>query len=86
MAVTADRAAVREAWKSVTVVLDALREVDGCVVASGRIAAFDHRDDQVIDSVLTCVAEFRHGRVARAHSFFSDEDALAWISARPALP
>ena len=29
----------RRAWKSVTVVLEELREVDGCVVASGRIAA-----------------------------------------------
>jgi ketosteroid isomerase-like protein len=78
--------AVRSAWKSVTVVLEELREVDGCVVASGRIAAFDYRGDQVVDSVLTCVAEFRGGRVVRACSFLSDDDALAWVSARPALP
>jgi ketosteroid isomerase-like protein len=78
--------AVRDAWKSVTVVLEELREVDGCVVASGRIAAFDYRDEPVVDSVLTCVAEFRRGRVVRAHSFFSVDDALAWVSARPALP
>ena len=78
--------AARRAWKSITVVLEDLREVDGCVVASGRVAAFDHRGDQVVDSVLTCVAEFRGGRVVRACSFRSDEDALAWISARPALP
>src|SRR6476659_9929158 len=43
-------AAVRDAWKSVTVVLEELREVDGCVVASGRIAAFGYGDEQVIDS------------------------------------
>jgi ketosteroid isomerase-like protein len=79
-------AEVHDAWKSVTVVLEELRDVDGCVVASGRIAAFDHRDEQVVDSVLTCVAEFRGGRVVRAYSFFSSEDALAWVSARPALP
>jgi ketosteroid isomerase-like protein len=78
--------AARRAWKSITVVLEDLREVDGCVVASGRVAAFDHRGDQVVDSMLTCVAEFRGGRVARACSFLSNEDALAWISARPALP
>ena len=78
--------AVGSAWKSVTVVLEELREVDGCVVASGRIAAFGYGDEQVVDSVLTCVAEFRHGRVVRAHSFFSADDALAWVSARPALP
>jgi ketosteroid isomerase-like protein len=78
--------ASRRAWKSVTVVLESLREVDGCVVATGRISAFDHSGDQVVDSVLTCVAEFRDGRVARAASFGSDDDALAWVSARPALP
>jgi hypothetical protein len=78
--------AVRGAWKSVTVVLDEQREVDGCVVASGRIVAFDHAGEQVVDSVLTCVAEFRHGRIVRACSFFSADDALAWVSARPALP
>jgi hypothetical protein len=78
--------AVGGAWKSVTVVLEDLREVDGCVVASGRIAAFDHGGDQVVDSVLTCVAEFRSGRIVRAYSFFSADEALAWVSARPALP
>jgi len=78
--------ASRRAWKSVTVVLEALREVDGCVVASGRLSALDREGDQVVDTDITCVAEFRDGRVVRAHSFFSDDDALAWVSARPALP
>jgi hypothetical protein len=78
--------ASHRAWKSVTVVLEELREVDGCVVASGRIAASDYRGDQVVDSVLTCVAEFRDALVVRACAFASDNDALAWISARPALP
>jgi ketosteroid isomerase-like protein len=79
-------AASRQAWKSVTVVLEGLREVDGCVVASGRLSALDHSGDQVVDSPLVCVAEFRDGRIARAASFTSDEEALAWIKARPALP
>lgn len=78
--------ASRRAWKSVTVVLASLREVDGCVIASGRISALDHRGDQVVDSDIACVAEFRDGRVVRAASFLSDDDALAWVSARPALP
>ena len=78
--------ASRHAWKSVTVVLASLREVDGCVIASGRISALDHRGDQVVDSDIACVAEFRNGRVVRAASFLSDDDALAWVSARPALP
>ena len=41
---------------------------------------------QVVDTVIVCVAEFRDGRVARAASFRSGDDALAWVSARPALP
>ena len=69
-----------------TVILESLREVDDCVVASGRLSALDHSGDQVVDSPLVCVAEFRDGRVSRAASFTSDEDALAWIKARPALP
>jgi ketosteroid isomerase-like protein len=78
--------ASRRAWKSVTVVLDGLREVDGCLVASGRLSAFDHSGDQVVDTGLACVAEFRDGRVTRAASFTSEDDALAWVSERPALP
>jgi ketosteroid isomerase-like protein len=74
------------AWKSVTVVLESLREVDGCVIASGRISALDHGGDQVVDRDIACVAEFRDGRVVRAASFLSDDEALAWVSERPALP
>jgi ketosteroid isomerase-like protein len=77
--------ASRRAWKSVTVVLEWLSEVDGCIVATGRMSALDHRGDQVVDSDIACVAEFRDGRVVRAASFLSDDDALAWVSARPAL-
>jgi ketosteroid isomerase-like protein len=79
-------AASRRAWKSVTVVLASLREVDGCIIASGRLSALDHDGDQVVDSDIACVAEFRDGRIVRAASFLSDDDALAWVSARPALP
>ena len=78
--------AARRAWKSLTVVLASLREVDDCVIASGRISARDHGGEQVGDSDIACVAEFRDGRVVRAASFLSDDDALAWVSARPALP
>jgi ketosteroid isomerase-like protein len=78
--------AARRAWKSLTVVLASLREVDDCVIASGRISALDHGGEQVVDSDFACVAEFRDGRVVRAASFLSDDDALAWVSARPGLP
>ncbi len=78
--------AMRRAWKSVTIVLEEVREVDDCVVASGRLAAFDHGGEPVVDMVLACVAEFRRGLVIRACSFGSLDDALQWVSARPALP
>jgi hypothetical protein len=79
-------AAMRRAWKSVTLVLEELREIENCIVALGRIAAYDHGGEPVVDSALACVAEFRRGLVVRARSFTSLDDALAWISARPALP
>jgi hypothetical protein len=75
--------AARRAWKSVTLVLDEVSEVDGCVLASGRIAAYDRGGEQVVDSSLACVAEFRGGLVVRASWFVSRDDALAWVSARP---
>jgi hypothetical protein len=79
-------ASVRRSWKSITVVYDDLREVEACVVSNGRISAFDHAGELVIDSPLACVAEFRDRRVVRACAFVSPDDAMAWISARPALP
>jgi hypothetical protein len=78
---------MRRAWKSITVVYDELREVgDDCVVSNGRIAAFDHEGELVIDSPLACVAEFRDRRVVRACAFVSIDEAMAWVSDRPALP
>jgi SnoaL-like protein len=74
----------RRAWKSITVVYDDMREVAGdCVVSDGRIAAFDHDGQLVIDSPLACVAEFRGGMVVRACAFVSLDEAMAWVSARP---
>jgi hypothetical protein len=79
-------ASMRRAWKSITVVYDDLREIDECVISNGRIAAFDHRGELVIDSPLACVAEFRERRVVRACAFVSADEAMAWVSARPELP
>jgi ketosteroid isomerase-like protein len=76
----------KRAWKSITVVYEDMREVgDDCVVSNGRIAAFDHDGELVIDSPLACVAEFRDRRVVRACAFVSLDDAMAWVSARPEL-
>jgi hypothetical protein len=79
--------AVARAWKSITLVADEVRDVaEDCVVASGRIAAFDYGGEQVVDSTLSCVAEFRRGLVVRARTFVAVDEALAWVSARPVLP
>jgi hypothetical protein len=78
--------AMRRIWKSVSVVLEELREIEDCIVLSGRLAAFDYGGEPVVDTVLACVAEFRRGVVVRACSFVSVDEALAWVSARPALP
>jgi hypothetical protein len=75
--------AARLAWKSITVVYDDMREVaDDCVVSDGRIAAFDHDGQLVIDSALACVAEFRDGVVVRACAFVTLDEAMAWVSDR----
>jgi hypothetical protein len=75
--------AARLAWKSITVVYDDMREVaDDCVVSDGRIAAFDHDGQLVIDSALACVAEFRDGMVVRACAFVTLDEAMAWVSDR----
>jgi predicted RNA polymerase sigma factor len=77
----------RRAWKSITVVYDHMREVaPDCVVSDGRIAAFDHDGQLVIDSPLACVFEFRDAMVVRACAFVSLDEAMTWVSARPALP
>lgn len=75
--------AARRAWKSITVVYDDMREVAGdYVVSDGRIAAFDHDGQLVIDSPLACVAEFRDGMVVRACAFVTLDEAMAWVSDR----
>ena len=64
-----------------------LREVDGCVVASGRDLGL--RPPRRPGRRQRCSPAWRSSATgascARA-SFLSDDDALAWVSARPALP
>ncbi|HKE78177.1 MAG TPA: nuclear transport factor 2 family protein [Solirubrobacteraceae bacterium] len=76
----------RRAWKSVTILLEEVSEVDGCVVASGRVAAHDHDGTDVVDSAVACAAEIRDGLVVRAAAFVERDDALSWVSGRPATP
>ena len=79
-------AARRRAWKSVTTLLEEVSDVDGCVVASGRVAAYDHSGNQVVDSALACAAETRGGLVVRAATFVQRDAALSWVNGRPAQP
>jgi ketosteroid isomerase-like protein len=79
-------AARRRAWKSVTILLEEVSDIDGCVVASGRVAAYDHRGNQVVDSAVACAAVIHDGLVVRAAAFVERDAALSWVSARPAPP
>ena len=76
----------RRAWKSVTILLEEVSDVDGCVVASGRVAAYDHSGNQVVDSPVACAAEIRDGLVVCAAVFVERDAALSWVSGRRALP
>lgn len=76
----------RRAWKSVTILLEDVSDLDGCVVASGRVAAYDHAGTQVVDSPVACAAEIRDGLVVRAAAFVERDEALSWVSGRAARP
>jgi len=74
----------RRGWKSLTVIHEKQLEVaDDCIVTFARVVAFDHNGESSVDSPLALVAEFRDGRIARAHTFLDRDEALAWVSARP---
>ena len=79
-------AARRRAWKSVTILLEDVSEIDGCVVASGRVAAYDHCGNKVVDSAVACATEIHDGLVVRAAAFVERDAALRWVSGRAALP
>jgi len=75
--------AVRREWKSMTIVFEDMREVaDDCVVAFGRLTAFDYGGEQGFDDDMAWVAEFRDGRIIRATSFKDRDEALAYVTAR----
>jgi ketosteroid isomerase-like protein len=73
----------RRAWQSLTIVYEDMREVaDDCVIAFGRLTAFDYGGEQAIDTDVAWVAEFRDDLLLRAASFFDRDDALRYIASR----
>jgi ketosteroid isomerase-like protein len=73
----------RRAWQSLTIVYEDMREVaDDCVIAFGRLTAFDYGGEQAIDTDVAWVAEFRDDLLLRAASFIDRGDALRYIASR----
>ena len=71
------------AWKSTTNVCEDVREVaDDCVVAFGRISAFDHSGEQRLDADVAWVVEFRAGLIARLSTHLDRDAALRYVAAR----
>lgn len=76
-------ATTQRRFKSMTVVLETMREVaDDCIVAFGRVTTFDHSGVQNHDVAIAWVAEFRDGRVVRATTFADRDEALRFVTAR----
>jgi ketosteroid isomerase-like protein len=74
---------MRQEWKSMTIVFEDMRAVaDDCVVAFGRMTAFDNGGEQRHDSDLAWVAEFRDGLMVRASAFVDRGEALRYVTAR----
>lgn len=70
-------------YKSMTVVLETVREVaDDCIVAFGRVTTFDYSGEQSHDAAVAWVAEFRGGRVIRASTFADRDEALRYVTDR----
>jgi ketosteroid isomerase-like protein len=75
--------AAQRQYKSMTVVLETVREVaDDCIVAFGRVTAFDYSGEQSHDAAVAWVAEFRAGRVIRATTFTDRDEALRYVTDR----
>lgn len=76
-------AATQRQFKSMTVVLETMREVaDDCMVAFGRVTTFDYSGECSHDAALGWVAEFRELVVVRATSFVDRDEALRYVTAR----
>jgi ketosteroid isomerase-like protein len=76
-------ATAQRQYKSMTVVLETVREVaDDCIVAFGRVTAFDYSGEQSHDAAMAWVAEFRAGRVIRATTFADRDHALRYVTDR----
>jgi ketosteroid isomerase-like protein len=72
-------------WKSLTVVLDDVRELgDECVVALGSSTAFDYGGEQRFDRSFAWVTEYAAGRIVRSLIFADADEAEAYVGSRRA--
>jgi ketosteroid isomerase-like protein len=72
---------VRHQWKTLMVSYDEVMEHhDGCVIATGRIAASSIDGGRTVEGQLVCVAEFRDGRLHRARAFLDRDEAMRYAA------
>ena len=76
-------AALSREWKSLTVVIDEVRELDGdCVVAVGTSTAFDYGGEQRLDRSFAWVTEYARERIVRSLVFAGVDEAEAYVASR----
>jgi hypothetical protein len=76
-------AALSREWKSLTIVLVEVRELDGdCVVAVGTSTAFDYGGEQRLDRSFAWVTEYARERIVRSLVFADVDEAEAYVASR----
>ena len=78
-------AALSREWKSLTVVLDDVHELDDdCVVAIGTSIAFDYGGEQRFEQSFAWLTEFAGRRIVRSLVFAGADEAHAYVTSRRA--
>ena len=76
-------AALSREWKSLTVVLDDVQELeDDCVVATGTSIAFDYGGEQRLERSFAWLTEFAGPRIVRSVVFAGADEAHAYVMSR----
>jgi ketosteroid isomerase-like protein len=76
-------AALSHEWKSLTVVVDEVRELgDDCVVALGTAIGFDYGGDQRLERPFAWLTEYIGGRIMRSLVFADAGEADAYVASR----
>jgi ketosteroid isomerase-like protein len=78
-------AALSREWKSLTVVLDDVHQLDdGSVVAIGTSTAFDYGGEQRFDRSFAWLTEFAGRRIVRSLIFAGADEAHAYVASHRA--